>query len=277
MNREAPSGRWPRARRGSGAGHASELWHKGATSGNVQQVRGSSPTAMPMRCWCSSTRRVRPATRVRGPAFLRARGRPVEPFAALADLAATVAARAAEADPERSYTASLLARGIDTVCKKVGEEATEVVLAAKGSRARPGDLRERRPAVPPHGPVAGVRRDPRRGCRRTRPASSAGHARVMTDLHMRAAAGPRALGHAVLEDVRELSAHGGQVALTHSWIADCETPVAAFLKLRDGGPAFLLESAEHGRLGRYSMIGVRPQAIVRSRRTADRTPPPTGR
>ena len=43
-----------------------------------------------------------------------------------------MAARAAEADPERSYTASLLARGIDTVCKKVGEEATEVVLAAKG-------------------------------------------------------------------------------------------------------------------------------------------------
>jgi len=68
-----------------------------------------------------------------------------------------------------------------------------------------------------------------------------------------------------LDEVRELSSHGGQVALSHSWIADCETPVAAFLKLRDGGPAFLLESAEHGRLGRYSMIGVRPQAIVRGR------------
>ena len=27
----------------------------------------------------------------------------------------------------------LLAKGIDTVCKKVGEEATEVVLAAKGA------------------------------------------------------------------------------------------------------------------------------------------------
>ncbi len=34
--------------------------------------------------------------------------------------------------PESSYTARLLAKGIDTVCKKVGEEATEVVLAAKG-------------------------------------------------------------------------------------------------------------------------------------------------
>ena len=88
----------------------------------------------------------------------------------------------------------------------------------------------------------------------------------MTDLRLTRL--PPALEIAVtpsLEEVRELSARGGQVALTHSWIADCETPVAAFLKLRDGGPAFLLESAEHGRLGRYSMIGVRPQAIVRGR------------
>jgi phosphoribosyl-ATP pyrophosphohydrolase len=36
------------------------------------------------------------------------------------------------ADPGSSYTARLLAKGIDTVCKKVGEEATEVVIAAKG-------------------------------------------------------------------------------------------------------------------------------------------------
>ncbi len=39
--------------------------------------------------------------------------------------------------------------------------------------------------------------------------------------------------------------------------------MSAFLKLRDGGPAFLLESVEHGRLGRHSMIGVRPQAVIR--------------
>ena len=52
--------------------------------------------------------------------------------------------------------------------------------------------------------------------------------------------------------------------LVHTFIADCETPVSAFLKLRDDGPCFLLESAEEGqRLGRYSMIGVRPQAVVR--------------
>ena len=55
-----------------------------------------------------------------------------EPFAALTDLERTIADRAAAADPESSYTARLLAKGIDTVCKKVGEEATEVVIAAKG-------------------------------------------------------------------------------------------------------------------------------------------------
>jgi phosphoribosyl-ATP pyrophosphohydrolase len=34
-------------------------------------------------------------------------------------------------DPEKSYVAKLLARGEDTVLKKIGEEATETVLAAK--------------------------------------------------------------------------------------------------------------------------------------------------
>jgi len=36
-----------------------------------------------------------------------------------------------EADPEASYTARLHAKGLDHVLKKIGEEATEVVLAAK--------------------------------------------------------------------------------------------------------------------------------------------------
>ena len=36
-----------------------------------------------------------------------------------------------------SYTASLMAKGIDSVLKKVGEEATELVIAGKG-----GDRRE---------------------------------------------------------------------------------------------------------------------------------------
>jgi phosphoribosyl-ATP pyrophosphohydrolase len=36
-----------------------------------------------------------------------------------------------DADPESSYVASLYAKGLDAILKKVGEEATETVLAAK--------------------------------------------------------------------------------------------------------------------------------------------------
>ena len=44
-------------------------------------------------------------------------------------------------DPEKSYVARLLAKGPDAFLKKIGEEATEVVLAAKdadhgGDRAK---------------------------------------------------------------------------------------------------------------------------------------------
>ena len=36
------------------------------------------------------------------------------------------------ADPNASYVARLYAKGLDAILKKVGEEATEVVIAAKG-------------------------------------------------------------------------------------------------------------------------------------------------
>lgn len=35
------------------------------------------------------------------------------------------------ADPDKSYVARLLSRGEDTILKKIGEEATETVMAAK--------------------------------------------------------------------------------------------------------------------------------------------------
>lgn len=47
----------------------------------------------------------------------------------LADLEAVVAARAA-ADPEDSYTASLIAKGPAHCARKFGEEAVETVIAA---------------------------------------------------------------------------------------------------------------------------------------------------
>ncbi len=51
-------------------------------------------------------------------------------------LAATIASRRG-ADPGSSYVASLFAKGQDAILKKVGEEATETVMAAKdGDRLR---------------------------------------------------------------------------------------------------------------------------------------------
>lgn len=38
------------------------------------------------------------------------------------------------ADPATSYVAKLYAKGMDSILKKVGEEATETVIAAKGGK-----------------------------------------------------------------------------------------------------------------------------------------------
>lgn len=46
-------------------------------------------------------------------------------------LEAAIAARRS-GDPSTSYVASLNAKGLDAILKKVGEEATEAVIAAKG-------------------------------------------------------------------------------------------------------------------------------------------------
>jgi anthranilate synthase component 1 len=67
-----------------------------------------------------------------------------------------------------------------------------------------------------------------------------------------------------LDEVRELARGHTLVPLRHTFIADCETPVSAYLKLRGGGPSFLLESAEQGqRVGRWSFLGLRPRAAIR--------------
>ena len=46
-------------------------------------------------------------------------------------LEAAIAARRG-ADPSSSYVAALNAKGLDAILKKVGEESTEAVIAAKG-------------------------------------------------------------------------------------------------------------------------------------------------
>lgn len=40
------------------------------------------------------------------------------------------------ADPASSYVAGLYAKGLDSILKKIGEEATETVIAAKGGDHR---------------------------------------------------------------------------------------------------------------------------------------------
>jgi anthranilate synthase component 1 len=66
-----------------------------------------------------------------------------------------------------------------------------------------------------------------------------------------------------LDRARELAESANVVPVRYRFIDDCETPVSAFLKLRGAGPAFLLESAEQGRLGRWSFLGFRPRSILR--------------
>jgi anthranilate synthase component I len=67
-----------------------------------------------------------------------------------------------------------------------------------------------------------------------------------------------------LDEARALAAEHSLVPLRHTFIADTETPVSAYLKLRGSGPSFLLESAEGGqRVGRWSFLGVHPRSVMR--------------
>src|SRR3954454_18214296 len=67
-----------------------------------------------------------------------------------------------------------------------------------------------------------------------------------------------------LDEVRALARDHTLVPLRHTFIADTETPVSAYLKLRGEGPSFLLESAEQGqRFGRWSFLGVQPRTTMR--------------
>ena len=53
------------------------------------------------------------------------------------DKLATVLESRKGADPASSYVAGLYAKGLDAILKKIGEEATETVLAAKDGEAGP--------------------------------------------------------------------------------------------------------------------------------------------
>ncbi len=68
------------------------------------------------------------------------------------------------------------------------------------------------------------------------------------------------------EEFLRLSRQGNVVPVRADLLADLETPVSAYAKLRGAGPAFLLESVEGGEnVSRYSFIGCNPRKILRAR------------
>lgn len=109
-----------------------ELWNKGATSGNTQKV-----TAVRLDCDGDSLiYEVIPS----GPAchtgkdscfFETIHGeRNESPSDMFAQLTSLIKTREEEM-PEGAYTTYLFEEGVDKICKKVGEEAAEVIIAAK--------------------------------------------------------------------------------------------------------------------------------------------------
>jgi anthranilate synthase component 1 len=69
-----------------------------------------------------------------------------------------------------------------------------------------------------------------------------------------------------LTEAKRLAPNTDTILLRATRPADLETPIGAFLRLDDGGPAFLLESVEGGeRLGRYSFLGIGPRRLLEVR------------
>jgi anthranilate synthase component I len=67
-----------------------------------------------------------------------------------------------------------------------------------------------------------------------------------------------------LKEFRELAAQGNLVPVTCRLLADFETPLSAYQKIRGQGESFLFESVEGGEhIGRYSFVGCRPRATIR--------------
>ena len=119
------------------------LWRKGETSGNVLRLRSLAVDCdgdalllgvEPAGPTCHrGTRSCFDADAAAGAASSAAPAQP-QGFAWLESLWATIADRAATR-PAGSYTVTLLDGGVDAAGRKVAEEATEVLLAAKNDEA----------------------------------------------------------------------------------------------------------------------------------------------
>lgn len=120
----------------------SELWHKGATSGHIQKVRSlhydcdgdtllvrveqAGPACHTGAYSCFFHEVQSEAEAQDGAAAAAGPAR----FDILNKLEAIIAERDAER-PEGAYTTYLFEKGVDKILKKIGEEAGEVIIAAK--------------------------------------------------------------------------------------------------------------------------------------------------
>ncbi len=65
-----------------------------------------------------------------------------------------------------------------------------------------------------------------------------------------------------LKEFTRLAKKGNLIPVFKEIMADLETPVSAFLKIKEGGYSYLLESVEQGeKLGRYSFLSSQPSMI----------------
>ena len=69
-----------------------------------------------------------------------------------------------------------------------------------------------------------------------------------------------------LEQFRKMSQRGNLIPIYKTILADLETPVSAFYKIRSGDYDFLLESVEGGEnVARYSLLGSHPSLLFQSK------------
>jgi anthranilate synthase component 1 len=67
-----------------------------------------------------------------------------------------------------------------------------------------------------------------------------------------------------LEEFQQLATRGNLIPVARRILADLETPLSAYRKIRGQGESFLFESVEGGEhVGRYSFVGCNPRAVIR--------------
>src|SRR5690242_21194491 len=71
-----------------------------------------------------------------------------------------------------------------------------------------------------------------------------------------------------LEEFQKLATQGNLIPVARRILADLETPLSAYRKIRGQGESFLFESVEGGEhVGRYSFVGCNPRAVIRDRKS----------